>query len=375
VQIVVNQNLPTGLAQVVDIIKGNNYTLRKNLTSIWGYGMRIAIDAMGGDFAPQSAVEGALLFDKVTRGKHHLILLGDEEKLKLEISKHHFFKPRNISIIHTSQIIHMSDQPTLALKQKKDSSMMKGLQMHKDKQVEAFVSAGNTGAQLVGSIFILGRIEGVQRPALGSFLPTEGGVVLLVDVGANVDCKPSHLLQFAIMGSIYITYIYGVKTPRIGLLNIGEEKTKGNELIINTFELLKKYEPHFIGNVEGRDILHGKADVIVTDGFVGNNILKFAESIMGVFGNSFRRSLGKNFFALLGAFMVRHAFKEMKSSFDYQEYGGVPLLGVNGISIICHGRSTSKAIQNAIMVAVNMSEKRVNLQIFEELNKRGLAWA
>jgi glycerol-3-phosphate acyltransferase PlsX len=225
---------------------------------------------------------------------------------------------------------------------------------------------------MVGSIFILGRIEGVQRPALASFLPTEGGVVLLVDVGANVDCKPLHLLQFAVMGSIFISYIYGIKKPRIGLLNIGEEKTKGNELVINSFELLQKHEPNFIGNVEGRDILHGKADVILTDGFVGNSILKFAESVFGVFGSSFKRSLGKNIFALLGAFMVRHAFKEMKSSFDYQEYGGVPLLGVNGISIICHGRSTAKAIKNAIRVAVDMSEKKVNFHIFEELKKKGL---
>ncbi|MHA1648818.1 MAG: phosphate acyltransferase PlsX [Candidatus Helarchaeota archaeon] len=334
--------------------------------------MRIAIDSMGGDYAPQAPVEGALLYDKETSGKHELILIGDENKIKSELSRHHFYKPKNISIIHTTQVVKMSDQPTIALKQKKDSSMMKGLQLHKEGEVEAFVSAGSTGAQMVGSVFILGRLQGVQRPALASFLPTEGGVVLLIDVGANVDCKPIHLLQFALMGGIFITYIYGIKNPRVGLLSIGEEKTKGNELVINSYDLLKSKLPNFVGNVEGKDILYGKADVIVTDGFVGNTILKFAESIFGVFGSSFKRSVGKNFFSLLGAFMVRHAFKEMKSSFDYQEYGGVPLLGVNGISIICHGRSTAKAIKNALRVAVNMSEKQVNQHISEELKKRGL---
>ncbi len=333
--------------------------------------MRIAIDAMGGDYAPQAPVEGALLFDKETRGKYELVLLGDEPTLQKELERHRFHKPINVSIYHTSQVVEMSDQPTAALKQKKDSSMMKGLQLHKDGIVDAFVSAGSTGAQMVGSLFILGRIEGVQRPALASFLPTEGGVVLLIDVGANVDSKPKHLLQFALMGSIFINYIYAIHAPRIGLLSIGEEKNKGNELVLSTYPLLAAKAPNFIGNVEGRDILLGKADVIVTDGFVGNIVLKFAESILSVFGHTFKKSVGKNLFSLAGAFLVRHAFKEMKSSFDYQEYGGVPLLGVNGISIICHGRSTARAIKNAIRVAVDMSEKRVNDHIYEELKKRG----
>lgn len=333
--------------------------------------MRIAIDAMGGDNAPQAAVEGALLFSKESRGKHSLVLLGDRSRIEEEIRRLNF-SSQNISVEHCSQVVEMWDQPTVALKQKKDSSMMRGLKLHRDGRVDAFVSAGNTGAQMVGSLFILGRIEGVQRPALGSFLPTEGGVVLLIDVGANVDSKPDHLVQFGLMGGIFINYIYNIQNPRIGLLSIGEEKSKGNEAVISSYPLMTAKVPNFIGNVEGRDILHGKADVIVTDGFVGNTILKFAESILSVFGATFKKSLGKNLFSLLGAFMVRHAFKEMKSSFDYQEYGGVPLLGVNGISIICHGRSTSKAIKNAIGVAVNMGEKGVNQHIFDELKKRGL---
>jgi glycerol-3-phosphate acyltransferase PlsX len=333
--------------------------------------MRVAIDAMGGDLAPQATVEGALLYDKETVGKHKLVLFGDNDVIEQEIENHHFSKPNNISIYHTTQLVEMSDQPTVALKQKKDSSLMKGLQMHHEGEVDAFVSAGSTGAQMVGSLFILGRIEGVHRPALASFLPTEGGVVLLIDVGANVDCKPVHLLQFGIMGGIFINYIYGIKNPRIGLLSIGEEKSKGNEVVLAAYNIMAAKIPNFVGNVEGRDILHGRADVIVMDGFVGNSILKFAESVMGVFGTTFKRNLGKNLFSLLGAFMVRHAFKEMKSSFDYQEYGGVPLLGVNGISIISHGRSTAKAIKNAIRVAVNMSEKQVNQHILEELKHRG----
>jgi glycerol-3-phosphate acyltransferase PlsX len=334
--------------------------------------MRIAIDAMGGDLAPRSTVEGALLYTKETHDQHQLFLLGDRAIIEKEIARHHFTNTENLNIIHTSQMVDMSDSPTLAHKQKPDSSLMKGLQMHHDGQVDAFVSAGSTGAQMVGSLLILGRIEGVNRPALGSFLPTEGGVVLLLDVGANVDSKPLNLLQFGLMGSIFISYIYGIKNPRVGLLNIGEEKTKGNELLLAAHPLMASRIPNFIGNVEGRDILHGKADVIVTDGVVGNIILKFTEGIMEVFGSTFKRNVGRNMFSLLGAFMVRHAFREMRSSFDYQEYGGVPLLGVNGISVICHGRSTARAIQNAIKVAAEIGEKKVNQHIQEQLKSRGL---
>ncbi len=334
--------------------------------------MRIAIDAMGGDYAPRATVEGAILYDKETRGKYHLLLLGDQSLLETELARHHFSRKPNISVHHTTQVVEMGDLPTQALKQKQDSSLMKGLQLHKDGEVDALVSAGSTGAQMVGSLFILGRMEGVLRPALGSFLPTEGGVVLIIDVGANVDCKPFNLLQFGLMGGIFISSIYGIKNPRVGLLSIGEEKSKGNELVIATYPLMASRVPNFVGNIEGRDIFSGKADVIVTDGFVGNTLLKFTESIMGVFGSTFKRSLGKNLFSLLGAFMVRHAFKEMKSSFDYQEYGGVPLLGVNGISIISHGRSTARAIKNAIRVAVEIKEKRVNQHIQEQLKSRGM---
>jgi glycerol-3-phosphate acyltransferase PlsX len=209
---------------------------------------------------------------------------------------------------------------------------------------------------------------------LGAFLPCEGGVVLLIDVGANADCKPVNLLQYGIMGSIFTKQIYGIKDPRVALLNIGEESTKGNELSIASHELLAKSIPNFVGNLEGRDILRGDADVMITDGFTGNVILKFAESIFEVFGRSFKRSVGKNLFSLTGALLVRHAFRDMKRNFDYQEYGGVPLLGIDGISIICHGSSSAKAIKNAIRVAGMMSRKKVNENIHQEITSRGISW-
>ncbi|RMF57847.1 MAG: phosphate acyltransferase, partial [Calditrichaeota bacterium] len=208
--------------------------------------------------------------------------------------------------------------------------------------------------------------------ALGALLPWEEGVVLLIDVGANSDCKPIHLLQFGLMGSIYMEYIYEIPHPRVGLLNIGEEPTKGNELTLATYTLMEKHLPNFVGNVEGRDVLQGKADVVVTDGFTGNVVLKFAESIIGVIGRSLKRKIKKNLFSMAGMLLVKPAFTAMKRRYDYEEYGGVPLLGIDGISIICHGSSTGKALKNAIHVARIMGEKKVNSHIQEELRVRGL---
>ncbi len=336
--------------------------------------MRIALDAMGGDLAPRAPVEGALLYDKETRGRDELVLVGDRATIERELARHHFVQPRNIRIVHASQVVDMHDQPTVAIRQKKDSSLIRGLQLHREGEVDAFVSAGNTGAQMAASLFILGRIQGVHRPALGAFIPCEGGVVLLIDVGANADCKPINLLQFGVMGSIFIHLIYNLQVPRIGLLNIGEEPSKGNELTLAAHGLMVKQLTHFMGNVEGGDLLRGKADVIVTDGFTGNVVLKLLESILEVFGKSFKRSVGKNLFSLTGLFLVRHAFRDIKRDFDYQEYGGVPLLGIDGISIKCHGRSSPKAIKNALKVAHNMWEKQVNQKIHDELTLKGALW-
>lgn len=336
--------------------------------------MRIVVDAMGGDFAPRAPIEGAVLYVKESRGEDEIILVGDENKINPELVRYSRAKDvQRISTLHSSEVIEMDDQPTLALRKKKDSSMVKGLTHYKNGNADAFVSAGSTGAQMAASLLILGRLQGVHRPALGAFLPCEGGVVLLIDVGANTDCKPINLFQFGLMGSIFTKMIYQIKNPRISLLNIGEESSKGNEVTTTAYQLMEKDLPNFKGNCEGRDILHGNADVIITDGFVGNILLKFAESVLGVFGRSFKRSIGKNLFSLTGAFLVRHAFRDMKRNFDYQEYGGVPLLGVNGISIICHGSSSAKAIKNAIKVAKRMGERGVNQHIQEEISSRGIS--
>ena len=331
--------------------------------------MRIALDAMGGDNAPQATVEGAYLYQKESQNRNSVILVGNEDLIKAECAKHSDCGKQNISFKNATQFIEMNESPTDALKKKQDSSMLVGIQMLKAKEADAFVSAGNTGAQMAASLLNLGRIKGVNRPAIGSFIPSEKGMVFLIDVGANADCKPINLLQFGIMGRIFVDHIFNKQDLTIGLLNIGEEEKKGNEITIAAHQLMKENCQGFIGNIEGRDILKGKVDVVVCDGFVGNIILKFAESIMGVLTKSIKRNLGSNLFVNLGALLVKPAFSELRRNYDYEEYGGVPLLGVNGISIICHGSSTGKAIKNAIIVAEQMGLKKVNEHIADSFIK------
>jgi glycerol-3-phosphate acyltransferase PlsX len=334
--------------------------------------MRIALDAMGGDLAPKATVEGAYLYQKESRSVHDLILIGDEQQINP--LAYHIGDPKkyNISIIHTSATIDMNESPTEALKKKKDASMLVGIQLHKELKVDAFVSAGNTGAQMAASLLYLGRIAGVNRPAIGSILPSESGLIFMIDVGANADCKPVNLYQFGIMASIYVDHIFGKKNLSVGLLNIGTEEKKGNELSQAAYKLMKSNLPEFYGNIEGRDILRGKVDIIVCDGFVGNIVLKFVESVMGVVSKGIKRNLGSNLFTNLGALLVKPAFSALHQKYDYEEHGGVPLLGVSGISIICHGRSTGKAIKNALHVAEKMSIKKVNAHIAESLKVRGV---
>jgi glycerol-3-phosphate acyltransferase PlsX len=333
--------------------------------------MRIAVDAMGGDYAPQAPVEGAYSYQKETAARNELVLIGSREKIEQECAQHHGWQDLNIKIIHASEEVGMNESPTEVLKTKKNASMLVGIDQHKQGEVQAFVSAGNTGAQMAASLLYLGRISGVQRPAIGSFIPSETGVVFLIDVGANADCKPVNLMQFGIMAGIYVDHLYSNANLRIGLLNIGEEEKKGSELYQVTHQLMKQNLRGFCGNVEGKDILKGKVDIVVCDGFVGNIILKFTESVMGALTKGFKRVLGSNLFINLGALLVKPAFSELRRNYDYQEYGGVPLLGVNGISIICHGRSTPKAIKNAIAVAERMSLKKVNEHIAETIRHRG----
>lgn len=331
--------------------------------------MRIALDAMGGDNAPQATVEGAYLYQKHTQHRNSIILVGNENVLINECLKHGDIKKNNITIKNSTQIIEMNESPTDALKKKQDSSMLVGIKLNKANEADAFVSAGNTGAQMAASLLNLGRIKGVNRPAIGSFIPSEKGMVFVIDVGANVDCKPVNLFQFGMMGRIFVDHIFNKEDLTIGLLNIGEEEKKGNELSIAAYQLMKNECKGFVGNIEGRDILKGKVDIVVCDGFVGNVILKFAESIMGVLTKSIKRNLGSNLFVNLGALLVKPAFSELRRNYDYEEYGGVPLLGVNGISIICHGSSTGKAIKNAIIVAEQMGLKKVNEHIADSFIK------
>lgn len=316
--------------------------------------MKIALDAMGGDFAPQSTVQGAVEAVRELGDDLRVFLVGEEKCLKAELS--HYDGPADrISIFPVSKVVKMTDQPTWALKQKGDSSLIRAIELHRDGEVAAVVSAGHTGVQVAASTMMLGRIEGVRRPTIGSYFPTERGVALLIDVGANMDSKALHMLQFATMGAIFVEHFFQRKHPRVGLLNIGEEKTKGNRLAVSTYYLLERSGLNFIGNVEGRDIFRGAADVIVADGFVGNILLKFAETIYELLLGRFQGVLD----AEPQGDELRAALQRFQKDFDYSEHGGVPLLGLNGISIICHGRSPARAIKNAIREAVIMVERKI----------------
>ncbi len=328
--------------------------------------MRIAVDAMGGDFAPRAIVTGAISAARTNR-ELEIVLVGDEEAIKRELSLHFRIQDLPISIHHASQVIEMEDSPAKALRTKRDSSISVAMQLHRKREVDAVVSAGNTGAVLGAALMKLKKIKGVMRPAIGTILPTGKGRNFLIDVGTNVDSKPQQLMQFGIMGSIFVRKLFGIENPRVGLLNIGEESSKGPEQIQKTYQLFLTAPFNFIGNVEGRSILSETVDVVVCDGFVGNIILKFAESISSVYTRSLRNRIGKKFQYQFGALLLRPAFRRLKKTFDYAEYGGVPLLGVNGVVIIGHGGSSPKAVSNAIFEAEKMVRENVNKTIEEEL--------
>lgn len=319
---------------------------------------------MGGDFAPQNIVAGALDALRHASNRFDIILVGREDEIKKELEKHSINGLR-FSIVNATEVVGMDESPTVALKQKKDSSITVGLTLHKEGKADAFISAGNTGAVMSASTIILGRAEGVSRPTIGTPFPTEKGPCLLLDAGANVDCKPQHLLEFGMMGSIYANYILGYDNPTVGLINIGEESTKGNEITLEAYNLLQKSKLNFIGNIEGRDILKGKANVIVCDGFVGNIVLKFAESVLGLLKAKFKDYTASNLLNKIWVGLMYRTLKKILKDFDYQEHGGVPLLGVQGVSIIGHGSSTPKAIKNMILKAEDMVIKEVNHHIAE----------
>lgn len=333
--------------------------------------MKIAVDAMGGDFAPREIITGGISAARTAKKRFEIVFVGDEEKIKHELSFHFRTHELPIHIVHASQQIEMDESPVIALKRKKDSSISIAMELHKRGEVDAVVSAGNTGAVLGAAMLKLRKIEGVLRPAIGSILPNGGGGAnLLIDSGTNVDCKPPQLLQFGIMGSIFVKKLLNIQNPRVGLLNIGEEKGKGNEVSHKAYDLFQNGPINFAGNIEGRSILQEDIDVVVCDGFVGNIILKFAESINAVYTTNLRQRIGKRLQYKFGAYLLKPAFRRLRKTFDYAEYGGVPLLGVNGVVIIGHGSSSSKAICNAIFEAEKMILEDVNSAIEAELSKQ-----
>ena len=324
--------------------------------------MTIAVDAMGGDYAPAAVVEGALLALRETSGRFSIDLVGRKDQIEAELAgkKDAAMLSERYRVVHASDVIEMHDSPTAAVKAKRNSSLAVGLHLHRDGKAHAFVSAGNTGAVLSASTLILGRIPGVGRPTIGALIPTTTGRALLVDAGTNVDCRPRHLLEFAVMGSIYVASMLDKKSPSVGLLNIGEEDVKGNAATQEAYRLLKASKLNFIGNVEGRDILKGTADVVVCDGFVGNILLKFGESIPAFFKSKFTAYASGSATRRLIGIVARGGLRGVMKELDYQEHGGVPLLGVNGVSIIGHGGSTPKAIKNMIFRAEEMVAHKVN---------------
>jgi glycerol-3-phosphate acyltransferase PlsX len=321
---------------------------------------------MGSDRAPKPEVEGAI--QAARRFGIPVKLVGGEEILRAELSRHPFSGSLPISIVHASEVITMEDKAVQAVRAKRDSSMRVGLRLVREGEASAFITAGNTGAAMATAKMVLGGLPGVDRPALVANMPTSVGTVCtLLDVGANVDCKPHNLEQFAVMGDIYFRNMYGAARPRVGLLSIGEEEGKGNELTRESFQLLKQLPLNFIGNAEGRDIYSGNVDVIVADGFVGNVALKSSEGVVSLVRATLKETLAQTITRQVGYLLSRSAFSDFKKRLDHTEYGGAPLLGVKGACFITHGSSNANAIKNAIRVAAEFIDRGINESIEREL--------
>jgi phosphate acyltransferase len=329
--------------------------------------LTIAVDAMGGDNAPKSEVEGAIR--AASEYPVRVILVGLEDVVRAELERHPQAGELPIEVRHASEFITMQDAAAKAVRAKKDSSIKVASRVMRDGEADGVVSAGNTGAAMVAAKIMQGMIRGVDRPALASAFPSvKGTPVVVLDVGANVDSTPEMLAQFAVMGEVYSRIIFRNRRPRVGILSIGEEEHKGNDLTRATLPLLKALPIHFIGNVEGRDIFSGAADVVVCDGFIGNVTLKVSEGIVELIIAMLRESLEATVRAKLGAVLSRDAYRELKRRVDYSEYGGAPLLGVKGVCVITHGKSNANAIKNAVRVAAGLSRARVNEKIEQELS-------
>lgn len=324
--------------------------------------VKVALDAMGGDHAPGEIIQGAI--DAVhMRQDIQVVLVGQKDVITEELRKY-AYDEKQIVIQQASQVIETAEPPVVAIRSKKDSSIVVGMNMVKKGEADAFVSAGSSGAVLVGGQVIVGRIRGIERPPLAPLIPTEKGVSLLIDCGANVDARPSHLVQFAQMGSIYMEHVVGVKNPRVGIVNIGAEEEKGNALVKETFPLLKECTGiNFVGSVEARDIPQGVADVIVCEAFVGNVILKLYEGLSSTLIGVIKKGLTSTFKSKIGAALALPALKGTIKSFDASEYGGAPLLGLNGLVVKIHGSSKAKEVKNAIIQCVTFKEQEINEKI------------
>ena len=323
---------------------------------------RVVLDCMGGDNAPMEIVKGGV--EAINSCKEiTLILVGDKDSIESELSKYSYDKER-IQIVHTTEVIEMAEPPVKAIRSKKDSSIVVGMKMVKSGDADAFVSAGSTGAILVGGQLLVGRLKGIERPPLAPLIPTDKGVSLLIDCGANVDARPSHLLQFAKMGSIYMESILGVKNPKVGIVNIGAEEEKGNALVKETFPLLKECNDiNFIGSVEARDIPSGVCDVIVCEAFVGNVLLKTYEGVGSLLLHKVKGALMSNLKTKIGALLIKGKLKETLSGFDVKEHGGAPLLGLNGLVVKTHGSSKSIEVKNSILQCNTFSKQQINEKI------------
>ena len=323
--------------------------------------MKIALDAMGGDFAPDVTVAGAI--DAVNEYDVEVILVGDQGRLN-EAVRDKRYPANRISVYHASEVACMDESPVSVLRKKKDSSIRKAVELVKNGQADAAVSAGHSGVAMAMALFLLGKVPGVDRPAIATTLPSLNRFFVLLDAGANVDCKPENLLQFAYMGSAYYSALFNEPSPRVSLLSIGEEDTKGNELTKESFKLLKGCKGlNFTGNIEGKDVFSGHADVIVCDGFIGNIVLKTSEGLAETILKMLKREIANVATGKLGYLMIKPAIRNFKRRTDYDEYGGAPLLGINGTCIISHGRSSARALKHAIRVASEMSKQRVHESI------------
>ncbi|HWR38670.1 MAG TPA: phosphate acyltransferase PlsX [Patescibacteria group bacterium] len=346
--------------------------------------MRVAIDAMGGDFAPDEIVMGAIEAVREFRDQAQasaaagrpweIVLVGDEQKILRALNRCDGWREMPLRVHHATEVIEMTEHPGSAVRKKKDASVVVAARLVKSGECDVAISAGSTGAAVAAALLGIGRINGIERPAIATPIPNLTGTTVLLDSGANIDSKPRHLVQNAIMGAIYAEYVLGISNPRVGLLNIGEEETKGNEQVLSTYPLLKQLKTvNFIGNVEGRDITRGTVDVVVCDGFVGNIVLKTGEGLASTIMQLVKDAVkSSSIWAKLASMLVLPALNKLKKKLDHAEYGGAPLLGINGGFIICHGSSRAKAIKNSIRVAHEFTEKNVVGHICENIAKEGV---